>query len=186
MSPLLAFAVVLLVIVAGLAWFQRRATRDLVAGVPRRPADTPSTQVLPTPSPTPDALSVSDPVIGDLTFDGIDVWTRDEDLHLGGHDISVVVVAGPEGPQDLHRSWVQAALARYDALEAEARALLVDVLEPLEIGRDEITPWQIMVGPGDDPQVFEGRLTYGVVHEEIDELYVRSTELWDYLEPHLT
>ena len=81
---------------------------------------------------------------------------------------------------------MQAALARYDALEAEARALLVDVLEPLEIGRDEITPWQIMVGPGDDPQVFEGRITYGVVHEEVDELYVRSTQLWDHLEPHLT
>lgn len=192
MSPLLIVAILLLVVVVGPTLLQRRAQRDhgdharrvTSAALPTQPPERTSPAAS-AAGPAP-ARRVADPVLGDLTFDGIDAWVRDEELTLGGRAIAVVVCAGPEGPQDLHRTWMQAVLSRYDALEAEARALLVSVLEPLEIGHDDITPWQIMIGPVDAPEVFEGRITYESFHPEIDELYVRSTELWDYLEPHLT
>ncbi len=127
---------------------------------------------------------MTDPVLGPLTFNSTDGWTRDEPLSLGGHDVSLLVLAGPEGPSDEHREWVRLTIDRFDVVEADVLALLDHVLQPLGIGRSDVTPFQLMVGPH-EAGPFEGRLYYDVAHDEVDSLYVRSVEMWTVLEPYL-
>jgi hypothetical protein len=185
MSPLLAVAILLLVIVGGLAWFQRRATRDLSTGpAPRSGGETPAR----VPTPPPDRVRptlITDPVFGDLSFDGFDSWTRDDDLVVADELVEVLVLAGPDGPQDTHRAWMQAALGRLEALEREARTVLARAMAARGLAADDLTPWQITIGPNDDATVFEGRLYYDSMHASVDEAYVRSTAMWDRLEPHV-
>jgi hypothetical protein len=185
MSPLLVVAIVLLVIVLGLAWFQRRATRDLSTGAaPRAGAD----PLAPVPTPPADRVRptmITDPVFGDLTFDGHDSWTRDEDLALADEYIEVLVLAGPDGPQDTHRAWMQAALPRLETIDTEARTVLARAMAPLGLSGDDLTPWQIAIGPAAGETACEGRLYYDSMHAAVDEAYVRSTALWDRLEPHV-
>ena len=127
---------------------------------------------------------MTDPVLGPLTFNSTDGWTRDEPLSLGGHDVSLLALAGPDGPSAEHREWVRLTIDRFDVVEADVLALLEHVLQPLGIGRSDVTPFQLMVGPHEDGP-FEGRLYYDVAHDEVDSLYVRSVEMWTVLEPYL-
>ena len=184
MSPLLALAVVLLVIVGGLAWWQRRATRDLSPFASRVvPPETRGGAVAARTAATAPTARLDDAVIGGLTYHGGDAWTGEESLALGGHDVVLQILAGPDGPTDEHRAWVKTAIDRFPIIDADARALLSHVLEPLGVAAADLEPWQLMVGPHDGG-VFEGRLYYDVVHETVDELYVRSVEQWTVLEPY--
>ena len=67
---------------------------------------------------------------------------------------------------------------------ADVHALLDHVLQPLGVGRTEVTPIQLMIGPH-EAGPFEGRLYYDVDHDEVDSLYVQSVEMWTVLEPYL-
>ncbi len=187
MSLLLVVGVVLLLLLGGLALWQRRAARDMATSASR--ADSPAlTAAASRPRAVPGAdarmPTIDDPVIGSLKYHGDTAWTGEESLAIGGHDLVVQIFAGVEGPGDEHRAWMRTFRDRFDTIDADARALLGHVLQPLGVTSPRLDPWQVSIGPGDDG-VFEGRLHYDVVHEAVDDLCVRSVEQWAVLEAHV-
>lgn len=125
-SPALFIAIALLVLIGGLAWKQRLAVRT--PGMPTR--STPSRPATPddardegTDSLLPDRR---DPILGTIAWNGDCGWHNVETFTLGRRDVSVLLLAGPEGPADEHRVWLAAAVARGDSLERDARKLVVE------------------------------------------------------------
>jgi hypothetical protein len=180
MSPLLAVAIVLLVLVAGLALLQRRQTRDLSA----RPAvATFASGTAPVadvdPESDPDWPFKDDPVLGSLMFDGEGMWSGD--LAIGGQDVELFLRASREGPGARHREWVQAAQERGDGLVSEARARLAEALARRGVDLEDPSLQELHVGP-DAGGVFEGRLVFDPDHDDLDAVYVQSTDTWRTVE----
>ena len=184
MSLLLIVALGFLLLVGGLAIWQRRGTRDLTRNGARTHSPTKAEAQARVVSATDARMStLDDPVIGPLKYHGGHAWTGEESLSLGGYDLVVQIFAGPEGPGDEHRAWMRTFRQRFETIDADARVLLGHVLQPLGVAPASLEPWQVSLGPGDDG-VFEGRVHYDLAHEAVDDLYVRSVEQWAVLEAY--
>jgi hypothetical protein len=181
MSFLLAAAIVLLVLVIGVALLQRRQTRDFSTrpgGATAAPGT--STPIAAAdPERDPDWPFKDDPVLGSLIFDQEDVWSGE--VVIGDLDVEVVLRAGREGPGDHHRQWVQAAQGRGDRLLNEARAALAEALAQRAITLEDLSSVEMHLGPDADG-VFEGRLVFDPDHDDLDAAYVRSTDTWRTVE----
>lgn len=181
MSPLLAVAIVLLVLVGGLALLQRRQTRDLsqgpaVAAPPSRPAVAVAES---DPESDPDWPFKDDPVLGSLMFDHEAMWSGD--VTIGGVALELFLRAGREGPGERHREWVQAAQARGDGLLSEARTKLAEALVRRGVDLQDPTVQELHVGPEADG-VFEGRLVFDPDHDDLDGVFVQTTDAWRTVE----
>ena len=183
MTLALGAGLLLLVLVGLLAAWQRRQVRDMTRpAVPGHTRPAGSAAGLPISAASSEGVR-SDPLNGGWSFDGDRTWSSDEPLSLGSGLVDVEFIAGPDGPGPEHTQWLQQAVSRWDTLEEEIIALLVDVLAPLGVSRDDLEPLTMTIGPVAGP--FEGRISYETMHDSIASLYVRSTEQWDHLEPHL-
>lgn len=181
MTPAVAVGLVLLAIVALLTWWQRRQVRDLRTPTTARPPAS-SSRTRPAGTTTPSSEVVGHPHLGSISDDGNGEWSTDGSISLGDWHLAVKFLAGPEGPTPRHFAWVQAAIDDWARLERESVALLVDVLTPLEVVREDLEPAAIVVGPVHG--VFEGRLEFDSLHDTVVVAYVRSTAMWQALEPH--
>jgi hypothetical protein len=173
MSPLLAVAIVLLVIVVGLTLLQRRTQ----AQPPTRRLDTSPAAPPPTPPPArpvraPDLYT--DPLLGPMSHDG-DLWMAEDDLVLGDIAVLVEISGTIDGPTEEDREFVRAALARAD-LEPRARAMVQAELARRGISADGITIYELAVGPDDDG-VRSGYIWYNVP-DLMAEIGVKSTDHW--------
>lgn len=176
MSPLLVIAIVLLVIVVGLTWLQRRAQVEPRGAVGKERS----------PSPPPERTGAAqgtetdirtDPVLGVIGFnDGI--WMTETDLDLGGSLVLVEIHGTIDGPTDADHQIVKAALARPD-LEARARTLVLHELARLGTDATDLAIYELAVGPDDDGAL-HGYLWFEVT-EFLGEIGVKSSDLWQTL-----
>lgn len=171
MSPLLAVAVVLLVIVVGLTLLQRR--------VHAQPGPLPSGAKAPDPvparpNPTRSLEVRTDPVLGVMSFDG-DMWMAEDDLTLGDTAVLVEISGTIDGPTDADRAYVRAALAQSD-LDLRAQALVLPELARRGIDASGMSIYELAVGP-DDEGVLSGYIWYNVP-DFMAEIGVKSTDHW--------
>lgn len=181
MSPLLAVAIVLLVLVVGLTLLQRRGQTDTHR--PRRgpmpPAPPPAPDVPeladPPASEPPSATDVrSDPVVGTIGyFDGI--WMTENDLNLHGAQVMVEITGTVAGPTNEDHEIVKAALARPD-LDERARPLVAAELERRGEELIGLVPYSMAVRP-DEHGVRHGYLWYDTA-SFLGEIGVKSADHW--------
>jgi hypothetical protein len=177
MSPLLAFAIVLLIVVAGLALWQRRS-REQTSGPGARLASAGVAAAAPEDTPSAPA-PISDPVLGTITYAGHGFWTRD-DLEFAGATMQLEIFASEAGPPPEVGEYLQAALAPETALDARARAAIhADARERGLTEPDDgpaLHPNQVAIGIDGD-RVFRGYVWY--TSEDPDgEFGVSSTDMW--------
>src|SRR5688572_9256541 len=126
LSPLLIVGLVLLLVVAGLALWQRMQQVDPAVGgrAVARPGASPELSSPPAAPPAahPPLISVTDPVIGAITFDD-GLWTTDEDVPFGDTTVIVELTGSADGITDAQRDIVGAALTAAHDLDRRARAL---------------------------------------------------------------
>ncbi len=179
-SQLLPVAVVLLVIVVGVALWQRRATVD--ASARSRPSTLPSSRAA-DPAATAAALRVRpvhNDVLGRLVYDGEHMWELDEELAFAGTTVCVEITGGAEGPTGAAREIARTAIAQQADLDARARALLTPALPGLGWEGLPLTAFSIAVRP-DAHQRLVGVLWYEVGDMD-GEIGAASADLWRTLE----
>lgn len=121
MSSLLALALVALAIVVGVSWWQRRPHGTSLAGQASsgRSGSAPvadGAQASPSAAAAgASGLQRTDPVFGPIAYYGGGRWLRDGDLEFGGSTIVLEVACGKGGPEDVHREWLTAFVARAPA-----------------------------------------------------------------------
>jgi hypothetical protein len=180
LSQLLPVAVVLLVIVVGVAFWQRRATVDASA---RARSSAPPSSPAVVPVATAAAIAsrpVPDDVLGQLTYDGKQMWEGDREMAFAGTTVFVEITAGAEGPSDAVCEIARTAMAQQSDLDARARALLTPALPDMGWEGLPLAPFSIAVRP-DAHQRLVGVLWYEVGDMD-GEVGVASADLWRTLE----
>jgi hypothetical protein len=176
--PLLIVGLVLLLVVAGLALWQRMQQVEPAGGRPvARPAAV-SEPSSPTGEPfdgDPPLISVTDPVIGAITFDD-GLWTTDEDVPFGDTTVIVEVTGSADGITDAQRDIVGAALTGAHDLDRRARALINQELARQGIGESEMDTYELALRP--DANGRETAYLWYDVEESDREMGVSSTDRW--------
>jgi hypothetical protein len=178
MSPLLAFAIVLLVLVVGLTLLQRRGeTQSYQARrEPLSPPTVPdpSDPTLPPDPPPTDTETKADPLLGTIGYYD-DRWMTEDDLNLHGSLVMAEIVGTIDGPTNADHEIVRAALARPD-LEGRGRALVISELERRGEDTSGLMLLSLSVRP-DDSGVLHGFLWYDP-GEFLGEIGVKSSNHW--------
>lgn len=183
-SPLLAVGVVLLVVVGGLALWQRvtqaaHPDRSRAASTPTVPSPSLVAGADGLPGGSASRPRRVDEVFGPITFDGQELWEREEDLEFAGTTVVLELTAGPDGPGDTHRAIVRTAVAEGRALEARARAIVEAELRRRGIALDDLEVYELAAGLDDEDRV-AGYLWYSA--DFSGEIGVSSIDLWRTLE----
>lgn len=183
MSPLLAVAIVLLVVVIALTLWQRKAqARVTESPASPRPTPAPITPVAPggrrLAAETGAARvgdTVHDPELGTLVYDDIDGWSREDDLDFAGAAVSLTVSVA-DRPGEAHRAWLRATLADAASLDARARQVVVPELQRRGAAYDDLVAYQMAFGE-DDEGARRGYLWY-CVGDFDGEIGVSSRDHW--------
>ena len=145
MTVLLVIGVVLLVIVGGLSLLQRRSVAPLPTST-RPPSPLPAVDALPSPAaPGTGRKAWHDPVLGTLTFDDDDLWSGDDELAFGAHDVCAEITAGPSGPDAEQVAVARAAITR-DDVEPRARAAVREALQARGIEAPTFLAYRVHAG----------------------------------------
>lgn len=179
LSPLLIVGLVLLLVVAGLALWQRMQQVDPAVGgrAVARPGAGPELSSPPAAplDGDPPLISLADPVIGAITFDD-GLWTTDEDVAFGETTVIVEVTGSADGITDAQRDIVGAALTGAHDLDRRARALINQELARQGIGESEMDTYELALRP--DPDGRETAYLWYDVEESDREMGVSSTDRW--------
>ena len=180
LSPLLSIAIVVLVLVMGLAWWQRRATVDASARSPRSEprATPPLSDAVDVGAPDARPPAVHDQVLGRLLY-GDTLWEGEDEIAFANTTVCIEIAGGPEGPTDRAREIVRTALGRQADLDARARAMLAAALPDIGHAGASLTPFSIATREDEQHQVV------GVIWYEIGdldgEIGVASADSWQTL-----
>ena len=173
MSPLLAVAIVLLVLVVGLTLLQRRGQVQPHA-VHRKSSPPPAPPEPPDTSPSEMTAIKADPLLGTIGFHS-GGWMTDTDLNLHGTLVLVEIAGSIDGPTNADHEIVRAALATPD-LETRARALVIAELERRRVGVNDVSAYSLAVRPDEDG-VLHGFLWFAA-EEFLGDIGVKSADMW--------
>ena len=166
MSPLLVIAVVLLVLVVGLAVLQRRASAPASRGA--SPSSPPS-------APPAGDLQIDDPILGVLTFNNDNALWEGDSFEFDGIPVLLELSGDVHGPSAAARALVQAAIAQ-PGLHARGRDIVRAELVTRGVDTDDVEAYQIAVDNSETGAV-TGYVWYNV--ETFDgEIGVSSADGW--------